>query len=414
MEPNGLLSLEAALNRIIKAILPVSGSESVSLSDAMGRVLADDVCSPINLPSDRNAAMDGYALASADFDGNREFTLNLAGTSWAGKPFEGKLERGCCVRIFTGAVVPDGADSVIMQEHTAASGGKVRFEAGAKPYENVRKAGEEIQQGCKLCQQGKKLSAADIGLLAAAGIGSVKVHRMLNIAFFSTGDELTPIGQPLGAGQIYDSNRYALAALLSDPCYHRLDLGVIPDDIEQLQNSIKQAAGNNDVIISTGGASVGEADYIKEVLQNLGEISVWKIAVKPGKPLIFGKIGACYYFGLPGNPVSMMVTFQQIVAPALNHLSGAMPEKSLRISALCTTPLKKTPGREEFQRGILTQDNEGNFYVESTGSQGSHMLSSVSRGNCYIVLPVENSGVKTGEKVMVEPYNLKVKTSINR
>ena len=199
-----------------------------------------------------------------------------------------------------------------------------------------------------------------------------------------------------------------MSGLLNVPWVNQIDLGVIPDNRQELQARINQAAEASDVIISTGGASVGEADYVKEVLVNLGEVSLWKIAVKPGKPLIFGKIGACYYFGLPGNPVSMMVTFKQIVAPALNKLSGTNPFKPLRFSAVCTTPLKKTAGREEFQRGILTQDVEGNFHVASTGNQGAHVLSSMTRANCFIILPAENCGVKQGERVTVEPFSLAI------
>jgi molybdopterin molybdotransferase len=404
LEPKGLVSLDKALNLIIQAIQPVTTAEETGLSDALGRVLASDVLSPIAIPSGRTAAMDGFALASADIDDKNAFCLSLAGTSWAGKPFEGRLNLGHCVRIFTGAIVPDGADSVIMQENAVASGEKISFSAGARPLENVREAGEDTGQGGLLCIKGKILNPADIGLLAAAGIRVVKVNRQLNITFFSTGDELAAIGQPLMAGKIYDSNRYALAGLLSLPWVNRIDLGVIPDNKQELQARINQAAVASDVIISTGGASVGEADYIKEVLANLGEVSLWKIAVKPGKPLIFGKIGACYYFGLPGNPVSMMVTYQQIVAPALNKLSGANPFTRLRFSAVCTTPLKKSAGREEFQRGILTQDAEGNFHVASTGNQGAHVLSSMAKANCFIILPAENCGVKPGERVIVEPF----------
>ena len=405
LDPKALLSLDEALIRIKDSIQPVTEAEQIALGDALGRVLAADLISPINIPADRNAAMDGYALASEDIYPQKAFTLQLMGASWAGKPYGGKYEAGQCIRIFTGAVVPDDADSVIMQENAVANEGKVTFSAGAKPYENIREAGEDVQQGGLLCRKDKKLSPADIGLLASAGIGTVTVHRQLNIAFFSTGDELIPIGQPLTEGKIYDSNRYTLAALLADPCFRTSDLGVIPDNKLQLEILIKETVKGHDVIISTGGASVGEADYVKEVLTNLGEVSIWKIAVKPGKPLIFGKIGSCFYFGLPGNPVSMMVIFQQIVVHALNRLAGAMPKKPVWFLAKCTTPLKKSPGRLEFQRGILTQDAEGNFLVASTGSQGSHLMSSMSRANCYIILPADNSSVDAGEMVMVEPFN---------
>jgi molybdopterin molybdotransferase len=406
LESKPLLSVDEALERIKTAIQPIISSERVVLKNVLGRVLAEDVFSPINIPYDRNSAMDGYALSSKDTDTKDSFVLNLVDTSWAGKPFLGTLQAGQCVRIFTGAVVPDGADSVVIQEQVSADGKDITFPANVTTYQNIREAGEDVKQGSLLCNRLKKLTAADIGLLAAAGICGVPVRRKLNIAFFSTGDELMGLGQQPEAGKIYDSNRYALAGLLADPCYNVTDMGVIPDDRQLLEDGLKQAAECHDVVITTGGASVGEADYIKEILASCGEVNFWKIAIKPGKPLAFGKIGACYFFGLPGNPVSVMVTFQQIVAPALKQLSGAGANKSLRLLAISTTTLKKAPGRQEFQRGILTQDSNGNFFVASTGQQGSHILSSMSQGNCYIILAADCNGITIGKKVLVEPFNI--------
>ncbi|MBK8814888.1 MAG: molybdopterin molybdotransferase MoeA [Methylococcaceae bacterium] len=406
VEAKPLLTLDEALTRIKNTIQPIAEVEPVKLDTALGRVLAEDVRSPIRLPYDRNSAMDGYAFASKEIDLSKPFQLKLIGTAWAGKPFEGQLEPDSCVRIFTGAVVPDGVDSVVMQELASVENMFINFPAGIKPYQNIREAGEEIQQGGFLCGKGKTLSPADIGLLAAAGISHVHLRQCINIAYFSTGDELSPIGQPLTTGKIYDSNAYVLTGLLSDPRFDFIDLGTVSDTKQKLRNRIKRAADANDVIISTGGASVGEADYVKEILAELGEVNFWKIAVKPGKPLIFGKIGKCYYFGLPGNPVSMMITYQQIVAPALNWLSGAAPSKPLRFNAICTTTLKKSQGRQEFQRGILTQDENGQFFVATSGQQGSHILSSMSRSNCFIILPAESKGVSEGDVVLVEPFSL--------
>jgi molybdopterin molybdotransferase len=404
--PKPPLSVEDAITRIEETIQPVMATERVALKYALGRVLSETIVSPINIPYDRNSAMDGYALASQDIHATRPFTLTLAGTSWAGKPFQGELKAGQCVRIFTGAVVPDKADSVVIQEQVIADGESITFPANTASYQNIREAGEDIQQGGLLCSHQKKLSPADLGLLAAAGIAHVLVNRKLNIAFFSTGDELVGLGQPLETGKIYDSNRYALAGLLSDPCYNTVDMGVIPDDRQLLESTLKQVAETNDLIITTGGASVGDADYIKETLESCGEVKFWKIAIKPGKPLAFGKIGACYFFGLPGNPVAVMITFQQIVAPALKRLSDAEVNKPLRIQATCTTNLKKAAGRQEFQRGILTQDAKGSFSVASAGSQGSNIISSMSRSNCYIILPTECKGIKSGEDVWVEPFGV--------
>ena len=301
--------------------------------------------------------------------------------------------------------LPEGADTVVMQEKTSAKDTLISFPAEIKPGENVRLAGEDIKQGDITCCRGKKLGPVDIGFLAATGMASVSVYRRLNIAYFSTGDELVSIGQPLQTGQLYDSNRYMMRGMLADPAFNPLDLGVIPDDEVQLSQTISRAA-ENDVIISTGGASVGDADFVQGVLAKLGRIHIWKIAVKPGKPLIFGMIGSCYYFGLPGNPVSMAIIFQQIVLPMLSLISGAHEPKRRRITAVCTTALKKSPGRLEFQRGILSQNENGQLFVASAGKQGSHILSSMSRSNCYIILPAENKGVEAGETVIVEPFSL--------
>jgi molybdopterin molybdotransferase len=405
-ESRPLLSIDDALARVKTAVTPVSSTEKVSLTNALGRVLAEPVYSPINIPHDRNAAMDGYAFASEDRVDGQAFTLVLAGTSWAGRPFQGQLQAGQCVRIFTGAVVPKEADSVVMQEQVQVEGQTIHFPADTRARQNIREIGEDVRQGVCLIAEPKKLTAVDLGLLASAGIGEVTVTRRLKIAYFSTGDELTPINQPLAPGKIYDSNRAMLGGLLADPGYSVVDLGVIPDNRQLLEDSFIEASKNHDVIITTGGASVGEADYVKEILQKSGEVNFWKIAIKPGKPLAFGRIGDCYFFGLPGNPVAVVVTFQQIVAPALRQLSGAPFVKPLRFAAICTTALKKAPGRQEFQRGILSQNEHGEFFVASAGRQGSNILSSMSQSGCYIVLPADCSSVQAGEKVTVEPFSL--------
>jgi len=405
-ESTPLLLIEDAQDKIKAAVNPVSGTEALALKHALGRVLAESVYSPINIPHDRNAAMDGYAFASSDMAQEQSFTLSLAGTSWAGRPFQGQLQAGQCVRIFTGAVVPEQADSVIMQEHVQVQGQSIHFPVDARAQQNIRTIGEDVKQGECLIAQPKKLTAVDLGFLASAGIDRVTVTRQLKIAYFSTGDELMPLGQTLEPGKIYDSNRTLLGGLLADPGYSVADLGVIPDNKQLLEDCVIAAAKNYDVIISTGGASVGEADYVKEILQRCGAVNFWKIAIKPGKPLVFGKIGSCYFFGLPGNPVAVVVTFQQIVAPALRQLSGAPLAKPLRFTATCTSPLKKSLGRREYQRGMLSQDENGEFFVASAGRQGSHILSSMSRSGCYIVLPEHCTGVQAGDRVTVEPFSL--------
>jgi len=401
-----LLTVQEALNSIKTNTTPVTGTETLPLTSSLGRILAEGVNSPINLPFDRNAAMDGYAFASADINLEHSFILEMVGTSWAGKPFSGQLQPGQCIRIFTGAVVPLEADSVIMQEQIKAEDQKIHFPAHAKPFQNVREAGEDIKQGELLCNSGKKLSAYDISLLAAAGVAEISVFRQIRIGFFSTGNELTALGQPLESGKIYDSNRYTLRGLLSDPAYHVTDLGIIADDPQLLERHFNQAAQNFDVIISTGGASVGEADFVKDILARCGSVNFWKLAIKPGKPLAFGKIGDCHFFGLPGNPVAVTVTFQQLVTPALRRLSGTDDCKRLKLQATTTCSLKKTPGRQEYLRGILSQSDKGEFFVGSAGKQGSHILSSMSRSNCFIVLSAESSGVQSGDQVTVEPFDL--------
>jgi molybdopterin molybdotransferase len=401
-----LLPIEEALERIKNTLSPVNDTEELTLKTALGRVLAKSIFSAINIPYDRNAAMDGYAFDSRDLIDGQAFTLDMAGISRAGSPFKGQLLPGQCIRIFTGAVVPKQADSIVMQEQVSTEGQVVHFPAGTRAFQNIREIGEDVKKGNCLITEPKKLTAVDLGLLASAGISLVSVRRQVKIAHFSTGDELTPVGQSLESGQIYDSNRTLLGGLLTDPAYTVVDLGVIPDNKQLLEDSFVEAAKNADVIITTGGASVGEADYVKEILDSCGEVNFSKIAIKPGKPLAFGKIGSCYFFGLPGNPVAVVVTFQQIVAPALRQLSGLVYVKPLRFKATCTATFKKAPGRQEYLRGILSQDEQGEFFVASAGKQGSNILSSMSQSNCYIVLPKECQGINEGENVTVEPFSL--------
>ena len=401
-ESSPMLSIEDALARIKNTIHPLKDSETVLLKNALGRILSEAVYAPINSPNETNSAMDGYAFSSAEITKGREFSLNLIGTSWAGRPFKGVLQAGQCIRVFTGAVVPSEADSIIMQEHVESDGQCIHFPIDTIGGQHIREVGEDMQQGSLLFASPKKLNAIDLGLLASAGVCEVSVSRPVKIAFFSTGDELTELGKPLFSGQIYDSNRYALHGLLNDINYIATDMGVIGDDKQLLEESFIEAAKNHDVIITTGGVSVGEADYVKEILSRCGEVNFWKIAIKPGKPLAFGKIGDCYFFGLPGNPVAVIVTFQYIVSPALKHLLGATETKTIKLAAICTSTLKKAPGRQEYQRGILTQDAAGNFFVASSGKQGSNIMKSLSEANCYIVLPVACEGIQAGERVMID------------
>jgi molybdopterin molybdotransferase len=396
-EKKTLLTVEEAQQRIHDAILPLTENVCVPLKQAFGRVLAETVFAAIDLPTARNSAMDGYAFASENF----ATTLTNVGISWAGKPFEGELKSGECVRIFTGAVLPENADSVVMQEHVTVEDSQIHFPDDVKLKKNVREIGEDVRVGDVLCHAGKTITAFDLGLLSASGVESVSIIRPLKIVYFSTGDELMPLGEPLTRGKIYDSNRYSLHGLLQNSCYDVTDGGVIPDDKAELKRTLTQAANDFDVIITTGGASVGDADFVKEVLAECGDVNFWKIAIKPGKPLAFGKIGACYFFGLPGNPIAVTTTFDIIVKPALARLSGANFIKPWQFKAICTTPLKKSRGRQEYQRGILQQSESGEFYVASTGQQGSHILSTAILANCYIIMPNNCTDVEVGETVTV-------------
>ncbi|WP_031432794.1 molybdopterin molybdotransferase MoeA [Methylomarinum vadi] len=403
-----LLSVEQALRQIHHAIYPVSDQEKLPLSKAFGRILAEPVTSPIDIPPNRVASMDGYALSSNDIIDKASFSLTNVGISWAGKPFAGNIKSGQCVRILTGAVLPNDADSVVMQEIVAVKGEHVVFPPQTQGLQNIRAAGSDIMAGSELLAAGKMINACECALLASAGIHEVAVKRKLNLAFLSTGNELTAIGTPLEKGHIYDSNRYALAGLLKDERFNVSDLGVIGDDKARLQQVLVETSHRYDAIITTGGASVGDADYIHDILEHCGQVNLWKIAMKPGKPLIFGKMNECLLFGLSGNPVSAIVMFQQIVHPALQYLSGAAPRKTLRLKATCICKLKKSPGRQEYQRGILTQLDNGEFVVDSAGRQDSHQLSALSKANCYIVLPAECNGIEAGQLVVVEPMTSKI------
>lgn len=396
-EKKPLLSVNQAQARISEAIFSVTETENLPLKQAFGRVLATNVNSLINLPMARNSAMDGYAFASEHFAEK----LTCVGTSWAGKPFVGELQKGECVRIFTGAVLPKNADSVVMQEHVTVSNDKIYFQADVKLKKNVREIGEDVKIGDVLCEAQKTLSAIDLGLLASAGVEIISVFRKLKIIYFSTGDELVGLGEALEIGKIYDSNRYSLHGLLQNENYEVTDGGVIVDDKTLLKTKLLNAAENYDVIITTGGASVGEADFINEILAEIGEVNFWKIAIKPGKPLAFGKIGRCYFFGLPGNPVAVTTTFDIIVKSALVQLAGGKSENPFEFKAICTEIIKKSRGRQEYQRGILSQREDGQFQVLPMNRQGSHILSSASRANCYIVLPADCEGLQKGEAVTV-------------
>jgi len=388
---------------IARFLSPVTTIERVSVRAALGRVLADDVISPVDVPSHDNSAMDGYAVRFADLKADGKVTLKMTGSSFAGVPFKGAVATGEAVRIMTGGVVPSGADTIVMQEHAEAKDGQITIGGGHKQGQHLRRAGEDLQRGQPALRRGQPLRPAETGLIASLGIAEISVYRKLRVAFFSTGDELVSIGSPLGEGQIYDSNRYTLHGMLTRLGCEVIDMGVVRDDPKLLEAAFREAAAVADVVITSGGVSVGEADFVKDLLNQMGEVVFWKIAMKPGRPLAYGKIGSAHFFGLPGNPVSVMVTFYQFVRDALLKLSGRDPIEALpTFKVPCTSVLKKAPGRTEFQRGILSRDASGALSVRVTGEQGSGILRSMSEANCFIILPTEQGNVTSGTLVDVQ------------
>lgn len=398
-----LLPISEAESRIQSAIKSIDDKQVLPLKHCLNRILAEDITAAINIPGERNSSMDGYAFAFTDLQNNKQHFL-VAGTSWAGKPFTGSLKSGECVRIFTGGVLPDNADTVIIQEQVTQSVDSIHIQADTAFGDNVRYPGENIKKGTTVITAGTQLLPAEIGLLASLGMVSLQVYRQLRVAFFSTGDELRSLTEPLQSGQLYDSNRYSLHALLEQTGVIPIDLGVVPDNPEQLRDTLITAANISDVIISTGGASVGDADFIQPVMNSIGQLHFWKLAIKPGKPLVFGNIEQIPFFGLPGNPVSVMVTFMILVRPALFKRMGKHAHQSLQIKVPVTHSIHRKPGRQEYQRGILSIDNN-QLQVTALSAQGSHILNSMVRANCLLVLPAESHVINAEECIFVLPFS---------
>jgi len=396
------LHVEKARAAIRACLIPVTATERLPVREALGRVLAEDIVPAIDVPGHDNTAMDGYAVRFADL-GSGDTVLEEIGAALAGKAFGGRLGPGQCVRVTTGAVMPAGADTVVVQEVAKAYGGKVTIPPGQKPKQHVRYAGEDLKRGVPVLTPGQALHPAELGLIASLGIGLVAVRRRLRVAFFSTGDELVSIGNTLKEGEVYDSNRYTLHGMLQRLGVEIQDLGVVRDDPALLEAAFRKAA-NADAIITTGGVSVGEADFVKPMMAKLGEALFWRIAMRPGRPMAFGRIGNSFLFGLPGNPVAVMVTFYQFVREALLHMSGRSGDCAppmLKVPA--AMPLRKVPGRTEYQRGVLFRDG-GEWKVKTTGQQGSGVLRSMSEANCFIVLEHERGKVAAGEPVQVQLF----------
>ena len=402
-DPNAL-NVEQARKKILDTVEPIVDVETVPIREALNRVLAEGIKSTINVPPHINSAMDGYAISGVDIPTTDEKRLSVVGTVMAGRPLHITIAAGQCARIMTGGKMPAGTDTVIMQEHVQREDDIITITESHQRGQNVRQAGEDLAKGDAVFQPGRRLTPADIGMLASMGNARVSVFQKIKVAFFSTGDELCSVGQPLGDGQIYDSNRYTLDGMLRRLDVELIDMGVIPDNRDLIENAFTEATEKADVLITTGGVSVGEADFVKETLEKLGHVGFWKIAMKPGRPLAFGQIDGCQFFGLPGNPVSAMVTFYQFVQPAILRMMGIDDVAPKFLLLKTKNSLMKRPGRLEFQRGMIETDINGEMVVASVGAQGSGILSSMSKANCFIELPLDTSVVEVGEYVKVQPF----------
>ncbi|MEF1290591.1 molybdenum cofactor synthesis domain-containing protein [Vibrio sp. M260118] len=379
----GLMPIEDAMEKMLSPIKPIQTTLQLPLAEAIGYVLAEDILSPIFVPPFDNSAMDGYAIRLSDLEQNS--VMPLAGKSFAGQPFDGEWPQGSCIRIMTGAKIPTGCDAVIMQE--------------------IRPMGDDIKQGDVVLSKDARLTSRDIPMIATLGISHVTVVRKPRVAFFSTGDELKPLGEDLAEGQIYDSNRYGIKPLIENFGCEAIDLGIIPDCPETLKATFEHAQTVADVVVTSGGVSVGEADYTKDILEELGQIGFWKLAIKPGKPFAFGELKNAWFCGLPGNPVSAVLTMYVLVQPLLAKLAGHTEWKAPEsIPATTRSAFKKVPGRTDYQRGIYRIEN-GQFVVETTGNQSSGAFRSMSLANCFVVLERERGRVEAGETVNIQLFN---------
>jgi len=380
-------------------IEPVDCVERVAIRSALDRVLARDLVSPIDVPAHDNSAMDGYAVRGAELRADAVTTLRVVGTAWAGTAHPTPVGPGEAVRIMTGAVMPEGCDTVVLQEVVTVDGDQVAIPPGQETGQNRRRRGEDLRAGQPALQAQRVIRPADLGLIASLGIAEVPVQRRLRVAFFSTGDELRSIGQPLDEGCVYDSNRYTLFGMLTRLGVEVVDMGVVPDSREALEKAMRTASLNADAIVSSGGVSVGEADFTREVMGQLGDVAFWKIAMRPGRPMAFGRVGNACYFGLPGNPVAVMITFYFFVRDALLRMMGAGASTLVPVRVRSAQRLRKKPGRTEYQRARLTQAADGVFEARTTSSQGSGVLRSMSEANCLLVLGHDQATVEAGDWV---------------
>ncbi len=422
MQNSQPLDLEEALSRLYHTLPQMNRQMAIQLTQAQGHILAENVSAPGDLPPFNASAMDGYALRQSDFQHNPQTKFTVVGTSRAGHPYPHAVGRGECVRIFTGAKVPEGADQVILQEECAEPVGTgadatssntaavdttyVQFKPHTPSESYVRPIGHDVKRGVLLASKGDYLNGFALGSLAASGVSEVQVYAKPRVGVFSTGDELVDPGTPLESlaeGQIYDSNRFTVLSLLRHSPCELIDLGRLPDDAAAVEEAFQRAAQQCQMLITSGGVSVGDADFVTATIETLGQLDFWRLNLKPGKPLAFGQIGDCYVFGLPGNPVSTIVTLLLLAKPAIWHYAGAHPHPPLRIPAALDGPLHHTPGRTEFQRGVLTQQQHKTT-ARVTGDQSSNRLSTFFGANCLIEVPKNAGDLTTGAQVWVLPF----------
>ena len=400
------MPIAEAEKQVLEHVVPIKTTQVVSLPEALGRVLTHPATSPINVPPHANAAMDGFALAGSALPAEGSRNFHIVGEALAGKPWSGTCQTNQTVRVTTGAMMPENTDTVVIQEDVEVTGDQATIKAGYKPHANVRLAGEDLLQHQVAVESGLKLGPAELGVLASTGIGRVEVIRKPVAAVFSTGDELKNAGEPLEPGSIYDSNRYVLMGLLQNCGADVMNLGVIPDNQEDTLEALSSASKKVDLIVTSGGVSTGSADFVISALQQLGSVDLWRIAIRPGRPFAFGRIGDALFFGLPGNPVAVMVTFYRLLQPALHKLMG---DRNLSpapvVKARATTRFRKKPNRSEVYRAILSRDDEGDPIVASTGQQGSGLLSSMSQANCFVLLDDDATTANPGDMVDVQPFH---------
>ncbi len=401
------LSLSDAIATMLSQTQPVSVSEKADVKAAVGRVLATPVVASINVPPCNNSAMDGYALKSSD--GKAGNKLEVVGAVFAGDSQSPTVLPGQCVRIMTGAPIPTDCDAVIIQENVSREHDTVTLQTDTAPLANIRETGSDIARGDQLFDAGHRLTATDTMLLSSLGLASVDVYRQLTIGLLATGDELVEAGNPLATGQIYESNRTGVAALLQNWQVKINNLGIVADKPETLKQVLQEAQQSCDVIISSGGVSVGDADFVKPVLDDLGEIGFWKVAIKPGKPFAFGRLANAVFCGLPGNPVSACVTTEQLVVPVIRHLQGETGLGNghrLILKAQITRDVNRRAGRLDFQRAVFSQNADGTLIVTPLAKQSSGVMTSFSKANCYMLIPAEADGLKTGDWVEIQPFSI--------